>query len=204
MPIRIAAVVEGQGDNETLPLLIRRFGLEFCNPPVYISTPRPVRVTKSKLLKPGELERAVTLAAYSVAQPSGVLIVLDADDDCPAMLGPAMKARAEAVSAGRFEVSAVVAKTEFEAWFIAAAESLAGQRGLALDLAAPIDPESIQDAKGWLSDRMAGSARYSEVLDQPALASEMHMPTARQRSNSFDKFCRELTRLIGVLTPLNG
>ena len=40
-----------------------------------------------------------------------------------------------------------LAKKEFEAWFLAAAESLRGQQGLPLDLTSPHYPENIRGAK---------------------------------------------------------
>lgn len=43
-------------------------------------------------------------------------------------------------------VSVVIAKKEYEAWFLAAAKSLAGQRGLSDQLDPPLDPESIGGA----------------------------------------------------------
>jgi hypothetical protein len=48
-------------------------------------------------------------------------------------------------------ISVIMAKLEYEAWFLAAAESLRGKRGLPSDLKITADPEYICDAKGWLS-----------------------------------------------------
>lgn len=89
----------------------------------------------------------------------------------------------------------VLAKCEFEAWFLAAAESLRGRRGLAHDLQSPVDPEAVQGAKEWLSQRMGSSERYTETLDQPALAAAFDLAMAR-RADSFDKCYREIVRLL--------
>ena len=52
-----------------------------------------------------------------------ILILLDANGDCPGDLGPTvLKSAREACSDRRFEV--VLAKREYESWFVAAAESL--------------------------------------------------------------------------------
>ena len=90
----------------------------------------------------------------------------------------------------------VLAKREFEAWFLAAIESLSGRRGLAQTLKAVSDAESIHDAKGALTRNMAGSQAYSPVADQPALTAVFDMQFARQRSDSFDKCWREIERLL--------
>jgi hypothetical protein len=146
------------------------------------------------LVKPGELERAVELAARRVAGGGGVLVVLDSDDDCPAQVGPALLARAASVRLG-LPVAVVLAKSEFESWFVAAAESLAGSAGLPADLQAPAVPESIRGAKEWLTERMHGSRSYSPTLDQPVLAREFDL-TMALRADSFQKFHRETSRLL--------
>ena len=71
---------------------------------------------------------------------------------------------------------------EFESWFLAGAESLRGRHGLANDLVPPQDPESIRGAKEWLSDRMESSRKYTEVLDQPALAALVDLEMARRKN----------------------
>jgi hypothetical protein len=95
---------------------------------------------------------------------------IDSDGDCPKELAPALLARAEGAAGGRYPIGVVLPKCEFESWFIAAAESVAGYRGLKDGLIAPPNPESIRDAKGWLEKQMPPGGKYSEPVDQPALA----------------------------------
>lgn len=186
-------VVEGRGEVESVPILVRRVG-EQCEPPVYPAVERPIRVPASKLRKADELKRAVELAAARAGQGGSVLVLLDADDDCPATVGPEMLDQIGA--RGDVDVSVVLAKREYETWFLAAAESVAGLRGLRPDLASPEDPESIRGAKEWLRDRMTGGSTYSPTLDQPALTAQFDLDAAR-RADSFDKCVREIRRLIG-------
>ncbi len=47
---------------------------------------RPFRVKRGRVVRAGELERAVTQALRSRSGATGVLVILDADDDCPAEL----------------------------------------------------------------------------------------------------------------------
>jgi len=82
---------------------------------------------------------------------------------------------------------------EYEAWFLSAAASLRGKRGLPEDLASPPAAELIRDAKGWLSDRMPRG--YSPTTDQPALTAAFDLAEARHAS-SFDKLVRELAKLL--------
>jgi hypothetical protein len=89
----------------------------------------------------------------------------------------------------------VLAKQEFEAWFLASAPSLAGTRGLPNTLTAPADPEGIGDAKGWLGRQMAGGT-YSETLDQPAFAAGFDLAIAEQNSDSFQKFMRDIRSVV--------
>jgi hypothetical protein len=191
--MRIACIVEGHGEVEAVPLLIRRIG-EGCNPPAYPDVPGPIRIPASKLRKSEELARAVQLAASIAGADGSVLVLVDADEDCPAEVGPAMLN--EVGQRDDVTVSVVLAKYEFEAWFLAAAESLRGERGLGNDLAGPEDPEAIRGAKEWLRDRMTGGGTYSETLDQPALTARFDLDTAR-RADSFDKCFREIRRLLG-------
>ena len=89
-----------------------------------------------KVVKKGELERAVELAARKIGGQGAIFILLDSDDDCPAQLGPALLCRALEVRSD-LPIAVVLAKHEFEAWFLAAAESLRGYKGLKNDLAPP-------------------------------------------------------------------
>lgn len=192
----IASIVEGHGEMEALPALLRAVALVVA-PTAALRVPRPVRVPKGRLVKSGELERAIRLAVLKLEGPGAVMVLLDADDDCPATEAPRLLERARTV-AGANPVAVVLAKCEYESWFLAAAESLRGRRGLRADLSAPAAPESIRGAKEWLSSRMASNSPYSETLDQAALTASMDVNAARA-APSFDKFYREVSRLIELL-----
>lgn len=191
--LRLGFVVEGEGEMEAVPLLTRRICHELHN---YfpMQTSRPVRITKSKLLRPLELERAVRLARLNSGS-GAILILIDADRDCPAILGPQLKARALSVLSSPDTVSVVLAKQEFETWFLAAAESLGGKKGLHDQLSRPPAYETIQGAKEWLTRNMPHGAKYSPTVDQAALVAAMDLNAARS-CQSFDRLCRELHRLI--------
>ena len=164
--------------------------------------PTPIRIPRNKILKVGELERAVGLAVRSVGKQGAIFIILDSDDDCPAELGPALLRRISQVFR-QAPIAVVLAKREFEAWFLAAAESLRGKRGLRSDIHPPNEPEAIRGAKEWLNGQMDGTRKYSERFDQPALAALFDMEQARQ-ADSFDKCYRDIVRLLEELQKANN
>jgi Domain of unknown function (DUF4276) len=192
-PTTIACVVEGHGEKEAVPTLLRRIAAEIA-PGLHIWLPPPYRINRSKLMMPGELEKAVGTQANRVDGGGGVLVLVDADDDCPATFGPALLARAQATRRDRM-VAVVLAKHEFEAWFLASAASLAGHRGLPATLQPPPDAEAVRGAKEWLNRARSGRP-YKETSDQAALAALFDMAVARKNAPSFDKLWRETERLL--------
>jgi len=191
--VRIVAIVEGHGEVEAVPLLVRRIAAEISADRV-AELPQPIRVQRQKLLKEGELERAVELAARKAGAGGGILILLDADDDCPEQLAARILRRATTARADR-AIRVVLAKMEFEAWFLAAAESIAGHRDLADGLQAPADCEAVRDAKGWLTKHMPPGRSYRETLDQVKLTAQFDLRVARERAPSFDKLWRDVDSL---------
>jgi hypothetical protein len=192
--IQLVSIVEGQGEVEAVTILVRRIAREL-DPGLLVQAHPPFRISRGKLLKPGGLEHYVEVAVRRAGRGGVLLIVLDSDDDCPAELGPRLRSRVYETARG-FAASVCLAHREFEAWFLAAAESLRGQRGLIGNLASPPDPEVRRDAKGWLSAQMEAGRSYVPSLDQPVMAALFDLAAARRRSLSFDRFYREVSRLL--------
>jgi hypothetical protein len=200
--IYIAAIVEGHGECEAVPALIRRIAKDI-DPALCIKM-HVMRVPTSKLKKPGEVERSVELAVRRVSRRGGIFIIRDCDEDngCPAVEGPALLERAKSARPD-IPIAVVLAKKEYEAWFIAAVDSLRGKRGLPNDLEIVREPEEIRGAKEWLSNRMPSDFPYAETIHQVAFTSVFDMSTARQRSDSFDKCYREITKLVSHLRNMD-
>ena len=190
----LASVVEGHGEVGALPVLLRRV-VQAIEPVRQADIRRPIRVNRGTMLRPGQLERYVDLAALQTSGSGAVLVLLDEDDDCAAQLGPELLERARK-HAPHVPLGVVVAVKEFEAWFLAAAESLAGRRGLPADLRPPARPEEVRDAKGWLQARRYDGLAYAPTVDQPALAASFDLEAARTGARSFDKLWREVARLM--------
>lgn len=188
----ILPIVEGYGEVTSVPILIRRIVARYA-PDLYVDVGRPIRDSRSGLVKAGGVERTVELAARQTRPTDGILILLDADDDCPRELAEALAGRARAARPDR-AISVVIANREYEAWFLAAARSLRGKRGLADDVEPPPDPESIRDAKGWLAHHTPHGFTYKPTIDQPALTKEFDLEQA-YAARSFRKLVKDVVAL---------
>lgn len=195
--IHLACIVEGDGDVAAAPVLLRRIASELLGLPLTFVS-RPNRQPRGRLVSPQfpALGKALDLAALQLSYAHApdavdlILVLIDADDDLPCLLGPELLGRAVGHRADQ-NIACVLANAEFETWFVAAAESLAKYLNLQAD-EPPQDPESLQLKKKWIADRFKGS--YRETVDQPKLAAALDLKLCRNRSPSFDKLCRELER----------
>ena len=169
-------IVEGHGEQEAVPLLIRRIVTERSSAICPAINP-PIRIKAASFLRdPEYFRKYVLLAASKAAQSEGmVLILLDCEDDCPATVGPQLLANAKTVRSD-VPYTVVLAHREYETWFLAAAESLRGCAGLPVDLAPPADPEQIRGAKEWLRKRMHHP--YDPILHQALFTSKFDLSQA--------------------------
>lgn len=186
--IAIASIVEGDGEVSALPVLLRRLS-DWLPARDYPQPLPPIRVRRDRFLnREDEFRKQLLLAAAKCGDRGWILVVLDADDDCPATLAASVYQRAQQ-HVGHRRLSVVIANHEFEAWFIAAARSLDGHRGFRVPEEV-VDAEVPRDAKGWLRSHMAGGT-YSPLLDQPAFAAAIDLQQAFDNSRSFRKLCKE-------------
>ena len=199
MTVKIGCIVEGHGEVEAVPILIRRVAA-LHYPELTTVMPTPIRIPRNRVFKAGELERAVGLAVRNIGRQGAIFIILDSDDDCPAKLGPSLLRQVSQVFRN-MPIAVVLAKHEFEAWFLAAAVSLRGERGLRSDIDPPSDPEAIRGAKEWLYDRMQSGKTYRSKRDQPALTARLNLEQARN-ADSFDKCYRDIVRLLSELRDI--
>lgn len=192
----VASIVEGDGEVAALPVLLRRIN-QWRTPDIHVRAFPPIRVHRDRFLKRDEeFRRHLLLAAAKCGEAGWILILLDADDDCPAEMGAEIQKKAQQCVPHR-RVSVVLANREYEAWFIAAAESLDGNRGFVFTPKDIADAERPRNAKGWMGERMAGGA-YRETTDQPAFSAHMDLQQAFDRSRSFRKLCNEWERQVAA------
>ena len=149
--MRVVSIVEGDGEVAALPLLLRRLA-QWRTPHVHPDVPAPIRVRRDRFVnREDEFRRHLLLAAAKAGASGWVLILLDADDDCAVEASRILLERARRVIPHR-RVSVVMAVREYEAWFIAAADSLDGHRGFSHELGQVVTAEVPRDAKGWLKE----------------------------------------------------
>ncbi|MBD0737118.1 DUF4276 family protein [Streptomyces sp. CBMA29] len=190
----IASIVEGHGEEKALLGLLHRL-VPHLQSGAYAEIQRPHRVPRDRILKPEHLNKALSIVTARVPRPTGILVLLDADDDCAVELAQRIKDQAQATHA-HVPLLAVAAVREFEAWFLAGATGLAGHAGLPADLQPPPQPETIRGAKEWLTKRMPRGSSYQETAHQPSFAQLFDLDAARTGAPSFDKFCRDVHRLL--------
>lgn len=194
--MKVTAIVEGDGEVAAFPILLRRMSTWLSPENYSIEITKPIRVRRDRFInKNEEFHRMLLLAAGKCEKNGWILILLDADDDCPAQLGKQLLARAQEVVSDR-QISVVLANKEYEAWFIAAAESINGKRGFAIsENERAAYPESVRDAKNWIGRRIKES-KYREITDQPAFSALIDLQQAKDNSRSFSKLCTEWQRNI--------
>ena len=107
-------------------------------------------------IKEGVLEAYVGLAAQRVGSGEAFSFFLDGNGDCPARLGPALLERARVARRDR-GIEAVIARCEYEAWFVASIECIAGSRTLSWDMAAPPAARIRPRRQGMAQPAHAGS-----------------------------------------------
>jgi hypothetical protein len=190
--ISIGCIVEGYGEVEAVPKLIYRIAIH-ANINEQIIVTAPIRVARSRIIKPNELERHVELAARNIQGRGGIFIILDSDDDPPCTLGPKLYQRAVNVRKN-IPIGLVLAHREYESWFVATADSLGGCQDFPLNVQPHPRPEAKRGAKEWLG--VVQKRRYNETFDQPAFTGRFDLESARLRAHSFDKCFREIVRLL--------
>ncbi len=95
--VAIYPIVEGHGEVKAVPVLLRRIAWEIRQRHD-VEVLAPHQLPRGRMLAGDmpDLERAVELGAGKIAQTGGagaIMVLLDANDDCPAVLGPALVAK---------------------------------------------------------------------------------------------------------------
>lgn len=187
----IAPIVEGDGEEVAIRLLIQRIGYQRLG--LHIEVAKAYRLARGKMTQEKELCRAIRLQSLAVSSSlGGVLIVLDADDDCPIELRDAIERHAWKSG---LSCQVVAANREYEAWFLAALPSLRTHKDVHDDAGYDGDPDSPRDAKGCLRARM--SVIYRPKEHQPAFSALLDPDLAFGGSRSFRRMCAAVEALTG-------
>ena len=168
----IQPIVEGHGEVQAVPVLLRRLIPELgC----YVEVGTPIRQKRTEIVREQDFKRAIQLARLR-SETRAVLVLFDADDDCARDIVPPMRQWAQEV-APDLPCAVVLARREYEAWFLAALESLRGQRNIRADAAYPQEPEAKRGRRAfWVA-----SSRTTSLTARP--------PTSQRfrRCSTWDK-----------------
>lgn len=169
--MRIQPIVEGYGEVESVPVLLRR--LVEASGAFQLVIKRPFRRNRTELVQESSLRDTVRIVLRQGCE--GILILLDADDDCPKDLAPTIQAWVRD-EAGSTPCEVVLANREYEAWLLASAVGFG---------ASPVaDVETVRDAKGKLK-HLLNLDSYTPTADQPSLTARFDLAAANRSCRSF-------------------
>lgn len=188
MPLRIALVVEGYGDRDAVPIVVRRYLHSVGE--WEIAPGKPLNAKgRGNLTKNGQLEKFVRQA---VREPGagGVLVVLDTESEPACELGPALLQRA-AEAAGPLPARVCLAVRKFENW-IAASDlhepawkpGEAGYEGGGADAA----------IRAW-----SPTGVYAKTAMQATFATRLDLSLVRERCPSFARLLLRIDDLRGLI-----
>lgn len=205
----IVPIVEGDGEVDAVPNLVNR--LLQRNTCFDLFAARVINAHGcSNLTRPGGIERFVRLALLQ-PQCEGVLVLLDADENCAYTLSRELANR---IAAPQKPVAIVAAKCEYEAWFLASLPTIAGvpldnRPGLNPGLTYPDERiETRVGVKGWLDRNFPIGRIYKETLDQLPMTRLIDLDLALPKSRSLRRLEHAVVQLIdyrntaGFVSPL--
>ena len=205
MIVYIAPIVEGHAEQRCVERLLHRIWTELLHRPERLQVLEPFRGPRNALVHPNGVELTQSVekvfvklqakARKDAESRSLLLILLDAEEDCPAELAPRLLA---AATAGRSDavLACVLAKRMLENWIVAGASTLAGVNGLPHSLQSPNDSEERNGA-AWLEEQLRSRNQrrsYKKTTDAELFVQKMDLEQCRNRSPSFGKLCRDLAR----------
>ncbi|MGL6074775.1 MAG: hypothetical protein ACRC8S_11495 [Fimbriiglobus sp.] len=201
----IQPIVEGETEARCIERLLHRIWSESLQCPFRLQVLRAIPEPRNRLLNE-TLKQHVEIACARLKekvdhlpQSKGlVLILFDADDDCPVDIVKIHKSTISSTLFGSISDSLIIANKMFENWLIAGCSGYLGRFGMP-----SVDP-GIQDAetrKGYswmrelLSDRAANKP-YRKIVDGIDLTKSFDIAEASLKSRSFRKLLSDLARWI--------
>ncbi|VTR92662.1 Uncharacterized protein OS=Candidatus Entotheonella sp. TSY1 GN=ETSY1_21010 PE=4 SV=1: DUF4276 [Gemmata massiliana] len=204
MTLYIAPVVEGHTEQGCVEGLLYRIWTELLCRPERLQVIEPFRTHRDSLTHPnGEVlsdtvqKAYLKLRAKTRKDPNAIallLILLDAEKDCPAALAPRLVSTAKQALPTDAPIACVLAKQMFENWIVAGASALGGVNELPDTLPHRPAPEDCNGA-GWLDGQLRiknKGRKYKKTVDAELFVRSMALQECRDCAPSFDKLCREL------------
>jgi uncharacterized protein DUF4276 len=136
------------------------------------------------------------------------LVLLDLDDGCAYSEAQSLATNIRSFNLP-YPVAIVFACREYEAWFLASLNTIAGEYGLPEGLTYDGDIEARRGVKEWLTKQMPSGRIYKETIHQISMTHRIDLELARQNSRSFRRLCHAIDELVqaadggiqGLVTP---
>ena len=197
--LSIVPVVEGPGDADALPDLLRRILWEKLNRYDAVVAHGKKGIVKtngrSNLIK--KLEKFLQ---YAQRKPrcGAILVLVDTDGDCPVELAKELSDRSRGIGI-RCPVQIVCANRSFESWFLASFDTIRGHYGISSDARLDMNAEEVPSPKRWITAQMPQGQAYKETIHQGPLCQVMELESTQVNSRSFRRLCHALEQLLDAM-----
>jgi hypothetical protein len=197
----IYLIVEGDGEREAAPLLMRRLLGELHKRYEFNKITAYNAHGNGNITVPGGLERFLELTRR---QPDcmGVVVLLDAEQEhvkCPPGLACGLSKRARSLGLP-FPVVVVCAVCEYESWFLYDVfpdhRHTIAEKWLKPGAVYEGNPEEECSAREWLKRNMESGLTYKETLDQPRMTAHLDIGHVREHSRSFKRLVNAVNELL--------
>lgn len=188
-------IVEGHGDIQAVPILIRRI-LEYHN---------HFDITILPPHKRGDLPKIKSnfdnFFKMAIKEKAAIIWIIDFDcASCNCVVEEAahLYKKADAIHSGwPFKVSFMV--KEFETLFLSDPDATRGVlKEISKSVSFPKNPETIRGAKEWLSKSMPSGYAYKETVHQAKLSAAVNLDCLRKSSPSYRHFEKSILNLVKV------
>lgn len=202
----IYCLVEGHGEVAAIGNLLNRLWADLQLPLVPITEPRrwPNIHTDQGLARACEFAR-------SRKDISGLLIIRDDEDHCPAEVAPQKSELIRSLNLN-FPVGYHIMYREYETMFLAGISDIQGRpivdksgvsrNGIIGGTQYAGNPEDIRDAKGWLSNHFPEGRIYKPTVDQLPLTRMLSFQTLRTNAlpcfGTLERCLRHLAVSVGT------
>lgn len=201
-PHRIVPIVEGDGEVEAVPLLLRRLFHDTKSRYEFEILRAKNANGRGNLTKDGGIEKFLKYAQLET-NVAGIMVFLDADEDCAKDIALNIAGRAKELHMG-VPVTVICPAHEYEAWFLASLDTISGVRikgreGINSGTSYAGEVEEVRSVKGWLSRNMPEGRAYRETEDQVALTQLLDFALVHERSRSFRRLEHAIDEILNAI-----
>ncbi len=196
---KLYILVEGHGEKEAAPALVRRL-VQHHERYEYLSLGIEVYNAKGIGNITTRLEQLLNEVFRKLQDCKALLILLDAEKDnylCPPTLARELAAIAETQRLN-FPVAIVCACCEYESWFLVSLHSIV-DKWLVPGTKYSGNPNQECSAKAWLEDHMPTGQTYKERTDQVRMTFDLDIDHTIQHSRSFRRMANAVKELLTAI-----